>query len=84
MQALYENTDGTFSVGVVVGRGQFPCKEGWLTDERIVMRPTIQIRFDGVDSENGERVESLFANDRHLVLGILFGSQVSALTEHAR
>jgi len=80
MQALYENTDGSFSVGVVVGRGQAEWREGY---DVAIMRPTVQVRFDGKDSESGERVESVFADDRHLTLGILFGSQVSALTKHA-
>ena len=83
MQALYENCDGSYSVGVVVGHGEYPWKHGPLSDESITMRPTIQVRFDGRDSEYGERVESLFADDRHLTVGVLFGSMVSALTKHA-
>lgn len=82
MQALYENCDGSYSVGEVVGTGLFPWKHGPLNDESVEMRPTIQVRFDGQDSENGERVESLFADDRHLTLGVLFGAQVSALSKH--
>jgi len=84
MQALYENCDGSFSVGVVVGRGVYPWKHGPLSAEEVTMRATVQVRFDGQDSELGERVESVFADDRHLTLGVLFGSQTSALTKHAR
>lgn len=79
MQALYENVDGTFSVGTVVGRGVYPWNDGY---QAPVLRATVQIRFDGKDSEYGERVESLFADDRHLTLGILFGSMVSTLSAH--
>ena len=74
MQALYENTDGSYSVGVVVGRGV----------NRFGLN-TVQVRFEDTDTQNGgvERVETLEASDRHLTLGILFGSMVSALAKHA-
>lgn len=81
MQVVYENTDGSYTVGVVVGYGLFRCYE----DLEPVMRRTVQVRFDDTDRYGyGARVESLFVDDRHLTMGILFGSQVSALTKHAR
>lgn len=74
MQALYENTDGSYSVGVVVGHGVSRHGMG-----------TVQVRFEDTDTQNGGavRVETLEATDRYLTLGILYGSMVSALKKHA-
>lgn len=79
MQARYENCDGTISFGEVVGRGEFPWKHGYLSATQVTMRPTVQVRFDGGDAENGERVESLFADDKWLTLGVLEGTMMSML-----
>lgn len=81
MQALYENTDGSFSVGVVEGYGM--ARSGWSYD-RLVMSRTVQVRFGDTDEHSRERVETLFVNDRYLTLGVLYGSMVSTLTKHAR
>jgi len=79
MQARYENCDGTISFGEIVGFGKFPWKHGYLSAEQVTMRATVQIRFDGQDAEHGERVESLFADDKYLTLGVLTGSMASTL-----
>jgi hypothetical protein len=81
MQALYENTDGTFSVGTVEGRGVAPKRVGF---EQSRMCDTVQVRFTDTDEQSRERVETLFADDRYLTLGVLFGSMVSTLAKHAR
>lgn len=81
MQALYMNSDGSYSVGVVEGKGMAPCH--WDYDPR-VMRPTVQVRFQDTDQHSRERIETLFADDEHLTLGVLSGSMVSVLTKHAR
>lgn len=79
MRARYENSDGTISFGQVVGHGEYPWKHGYLSAEQVTKRPTVQVRFDGQDAENGERVETLFVGDKWLTLGVFEGTHASML-----
>lgn len=81
MQARYENCDGTISYGQVVGRGEFPWRyEPFSLDGEPVMRPTVQVCFTDGDTAFGERVESLFVDDKWLTLGVFEGTHASTLS----
>jgi hypothetical protein len=81
MQALYQNADDSYSVGVVVGYGL--CLDNWSGPVPQVRR-TVQVRFEDTDADTRgmARVETLFLSDRYLTLGIRYGAMVSALKPH--